>query len=180
MKDSIRTLYEKFGATYFYKHYGDSYENPHFEQIQKLLLEAKPFLDYSQVLDFCCGGGEVCEILQHAGYQNFSASDPYTYALFEKKFNQTCRRDSFEDVVRQGLPQSYSCIICSFAMHLCPEKMLHRLMHQLFIHAPHVVILTPHKRPDLSTYPDIILEKSFQTPTLKGKQVRLHIYRRAW
>jgi len=43
----------------------------------------------------------------------------------------------------------YSLVGCSFAMHLAAESLLPQLCLELAQAAPHLLILTPHKRPTL-------------------------------
>lgn len=177
MDESIRNLYERLGVDAYYKKYGEFYENPHFEQIESLIVQNESKLDYSNILDFACGGGEICSIIKTLGYNKFTASDPYTAKLFEKQLQQTCLSWSFLDVVKGKLSGNYSCIICSFALHLCPENLLYDLAIQLFKVSPILVIITPHKRPQLEKFEGISLNFEDYCLTPKGKKVRLKAYK---
>jgi hypothetical protein len=205
MKKAIREEYADHGVEAFYKTNAHVYENPHFPYIQSLLEQNKNRLDYSSVLDFCGGGGEVTIILQGMGFENSVGCDPFTHKLFEKNTGKKCWRFSFEDVVKRKLttkspPQSrlsvgtplesrdftdvqyltekkaFSTIICSFGMHLCPEKMLHPLVFQLFTLTDTVVIITPHKRPVLEEIDGVQLAFDDFTLTERGKKVFLKAY----
>ncbi|MCH2044001.1 MAG: hypothetical protein MK212_07630 [Saprospiraceae bacterium] len=179
-QEHIRKLYERLGVDRFYQDYGDQYTNPHEAQVKQLVLQNQERLDYSSVLDFCAGGGEVSQILLNLGYVDFKASDPYTYRLYEQKLGKKCEKWSFDQVLRGQMSGEYSCIICSFAMHLCDENKLYNLCVQLFQHTASLVILTPHKRPVLENFEgiDLVFEDHVLTP--KGKKIYLKTYTCAW
>jgi len=62
-------------------------------------------------------------------------------------------------------------------MHLCPEKQLYPLAYQLFQCSPQLVIITPHKRPQLEKLDGVNLDFDDFTLTQKGKKVFLKSYR---
>jgi hypothetical protein len=178
MAQPIRPLYEALGAEGYYQAFGDDYENPHLPEIRALLARNFEHFDCSgSVLDFAAGGGEVTRALQDLGAQNIRGSDPFTHRLYEKNTGLPCAQWSFRDVVRQGLPERYSLIISSFALHLCPAKDLFPLAWGLLQAAPTLVVLTPHKRPALEQLPGIALAWEDAVATPRGKQVRLKAYR---
>lgn len=175
--DKIRPLYDAYGAEGYYRQFADTYENPHFPEIKRLLERNLQRMDGSgQVLDFGAGGGEVCRVLQSLGMESLCGCDPFTYELFERKTGLPCLRLSFKDVIRQGLPGQYSTIISSFALHLCPEKDLFPLTWNLLQAAPLLVLITPHKRPALEKLPGIQLEWEDAVETERGKKVRMKAY----
>jgi hypothetical protein len=191
MKKAIREEYADHGVEAFYKTHAHVYENPHFLYIKSLLEKNKTRIDYSNVLDFCGGGGEVTIILQGMGFENAIGCDPFTFKLFEKNTGKKCWRFSFEEVVKRKLTAKYppssqeslqtvkkpfSAIICSFGMHLCPEKMLHPLVFQLFSLSEILVIITPHKRPVLENIEGVQLFFEDFTLTERGKKVFLKTY----
>lgn len=174
----IRPLYEQLGVDYYYEHYADAYENPHEPQIRQLLEQNQHRIDYTKVLDFCAGGGEVTQTLLGLGFSDMEAADPYTYQLYQKNTQRACARWDFDFLLRAPIEgKQYSAIICSFAMHLCPEYQLFTLCYNLFCMSPQLVIISPHKRPILEQYEGIRLEFLDTTPTEKGKQVFLKSYR---
>ena len=177
MKKAIRNQYAELGVENYYQQHADDYQNPHFEQIKILLERYQHQFDYNNVLDFCCGGGEVTLILKELGFDQTVGCDPFTFALYEKKIQKKCLQFSFEDVIRGKLTDNYTTIICSFAMHLCAEKKLYTLVSQLFKHAENLIILTPHKRPALEMWSafELILEDFALTE--RGKKVFLKSYR---
>ncbi len=175
--DAIRNQYSKLGATGYYQAFGKDYENPHFQEIRALLFQNAHRIDYSQVLDFCCGSGEVSIVLREMGYPLPLASDPYTNEAYHNNFNQNCLPLSFEEVIQGHLKGQFSAIICSFAMHLCPKKQLFPLTYQLFQHTDQLIIITPHKRPELELLSGIFLNFKDFTLTGRGKKVFLKSYR---
>ncbi|MEY4204412.1 MAG: hypothetical protein RL013_2116, partial [Bacteroidota bacterium] len=96
--------------------------------------------------------------------------------LYEKKTGLPCHRYSFMDVVKNGLDGAYSTIISSFAMHLCPHKDLFSLTWNLFQATPLLVIITPHKRPELELIPGVELCWQDITEDERGKKVRIKAY----
>lgn len=177
MAKAIRNAYSEQGVKAYYLENGAQYSNPHFLEIRTLLKQNETRIDYSQVLDFCCGSGEVSLVLQEMDFPLPSASDPYTQKAYEANFARSCQSYSFEDIIRGQLEGQFSAIICSFAMHLCPEKQLYPLVFQLFQHTSQLVILTPHKRPALEALDGVQLDFEDFTLTERGKQVRLKSYK---
>ncbi len=174
---AIRKKYEKHGVEAYYKTQWRHYHNPHFEQVRQLLIQNEQKLDYTNCLDFACGGGEVSMVLAELGYHNFEACDPFTYKLYQQKLKRPCNKWSFEDVVRGVLKDhQYSTIICSFAMHLCPPKQLYPLATALLRICSQIAIITPHKRPSFQQYPNILKVDEDFTLTARGKKVRMKTY----
>ena len=143
---SIREGYIELGVDNFYKLHSNDYQNPHKIIIQKLLLYAKENWNLGEnILDLCCGSGEVSEIFLD---RNIVGCDTYTYTLYENKTKNKCYNKTFQDIVSNGLENNYDTIVCSFALHLCPESMLPILLYQLSLKCNKLIILTPHKRPN--------------------------------
>lgn len=175
--EKIRPLYDKHGVDAYYRDHAGAYENPHFQEIKTLLHQNLYRLDTGAVLDFGAGGGEVTLALQDQGIQNITGCDPYTFELYEKNTGRPCLRHSFKTVIKSGLPGPYSVIISSFALHLCPAKDLFPLTWNLLQAAPLLVVLTPHKRPELETLPGIELVWADFALTERSKKVRCKAYR---
>lgn len=172
----IRNLYEQLGVDKYYKDYGNQYSNPHFAQIKELVIKNADRLNYHSILDFCSGGGEISLLVKGLGFDQITGSDPYTHQLYQKKLQQPCHKWSFDDVIKGVLTEQYSSIICSFAMHLCPEEKLYPLVLQLFQQTSSLVIITPHKRPILETLSGVHLDFVDHALTEKGKKVFLKHY----
>ncbi len=173
----IRKYYETHGVEGYYEQFGDQYENPHFPHVRQLLINNKSRIDYTNVLDLGCGGGEVTNVLQELGYSEMKGIDPFTKSLYESQTNCGCLSWSFEDIISKGIKGEFSSIICSFAMHLLPEKQLFPLCYQLFKATNQLVIITPHKRPVLESIPQILLDFEDFVLTSKEKKVRLKAYK---
>ena len=191
MKKAIRTEYAEKGVDEYYKTHADVYENPHFSYIKSLLIQNQHRIDYAHVLDFSCGGGEVTLILSELTLSNedispqkkdnqFLGCDPFTFKLYEKNTGYRCLPFSFEDVVKGKVTPSvsdpFSAIICSFGMHLCAEKMLYSLVYQLFMYSKNIIIITPHKRPQLEKISGVELVFDDFVLTERGKKVFLKSY----
>lgn len=176
----IRLLYEQFGAENYYRDHADEYANPHLPEVADLLGRNLHRLDCSGgVLDFSAGGGEVTLALQKLHVGNITGCDPFTFDLYAKNTGLPCLRHSFEDVLKSAPLGHFSLIISSFALHLCPAKDLWPLAWHLFQSAPTLVIITPHKRPELENLPGIQLIWEDFSLTERGKKVRMKAYRMA-
>lgn len=178
--NAIRLKYEENGVAGYYSQFATQYINPHFEYIKALLIKNQPKLDYTKGLDFCAGNGEVSQVWQALGYTDFVGSDCFTFESYEKNLGISCFKYSFEDIVKSKFvfPHHFSVIVCSFAMHLCPEKWLFSLVNNLFLYTDVVAIITPHKRPQLEIFEDIVLDFEDFVLTEKGKKVFLKVYKR--
>ncbi len=177
MSDGIRNQYSDLGVEGFYCKEGANYSNPHFSQVEELLQKNEHRIDYSQVLDFCCGSGEVSFVLEQMGYLKTIASDPFTQEAYKQRMGKKCQSWTFEDIVKGKLVGTYSAVVCSFAMHLCADDLLFPLSYQLFQHTPHLIIITPHKRPELEKLEGIHLDFEDFCLTDRGKKVRLRAFR---
>jgi len=181
-QQAIRNQYVAQGVDAYYQQHGDTYENPHFAQITALLENNQSRIDYSQTLDFCAGGGEVTQVLQKLGHTKVKGCDPYTYELYTQNTQLDCLTYNFQEVIQGKLnevftPQTFTSIICSFAMHLCPEKQLYPLVFNLFQLTNRLVIITPHKRPILEDIAQVHLDFEDYALTKRGKKVKLKSYR---
>lgn len=176
---SIRKKYNEYGVDKYYLKYASEYSNPHAKMIKELLISNEALIDYNNVFDLSAGSGLVSSILIELGYLIGGASDPYLSEVYQKKLKLPCKNVSFLDIVRDGLREKYSCIICSFALHLCRLDLLHDLVVQLFLWSNMIVIITPHKRPQLELIKNINI-KLVQTNHVKdqyGKKTFLKIYK---
>ena len=179
---AIRNEYAELGVENYYREHADVYENPHFPYIQQLIEQNKHRIDYSKTLDLACGGGEVTLILRGLGFDDTVGSDPFTQILFEKNTGKNCLTLSFEDIIKGTLSHfnlnnlHFTSIISSFAMHLCPEKQLFPLVAQLFLWTKNIVIITPHKRPELEKLSNVALLFEDFVLTKRGKKVFLKSY----
>ena len=149
---AIRKGYEEYSVAGFYEKFGDDYRNPHEAAIQAILpLAVNQWqLDLAKVLDLACGSGEVTLVLKSLGASDIDGIDPYTYNAYFKRTGQSAATFTFEEIASGIISdRNYSLIICSFALHLVDDSRLPVLAYQLSLIAKAIVIITPHKRPQL-------------------------------
>jgi len=149
---SIRAEYERHGAEAYYLRFGAAYRNPHEPMIWRALDAAigqwQPEL--SHVLDLAAGSGEVTLLLRERGAAQIDGIDPYTAEAYRQRTGQEAERHTFADIAAGALAgRRYSLIVCSFALHLCERSRLPRLMMELRAISASLLILTPHKRPEI-------------------------------
>jgi SAM-dependent methyltransferase len=149
---SIRKEYERHGVKDFYEEHGGDYRNPHEAAIRVALHEglSRWQVDLSRVLDLACGSGEVTLVLQGLGCTSIDGIDPYTGEAYRARTGRMAETFTFEQIAEGALEgRRYSLIVCSYALHLLPISRLPVLVYQLSRIAPTLIILTPHKRPQL-------------------------------
>lgn len=144
--DAIINEYKKHGVDNFYRLHSHDYENPHKAVVEDLILDAKDKWHINgNVLDLCCGSGEVSNVLKDFDVEGL---DAYTKELYEKNTNNRCIQMTFKDIVRFGLEKSYDNVICSYALHLCEKSMLPMLLYQISQASNNLFVVTPHKKPN--------------------------------
>jgi len=151
-KKSLRNAYIEHDIETYYQKFGDDYRNPHEAIIQQILelTNQQWALDWHRVLDLACGSGEVTLALENIGILNVEAIDPFTYKNYQERTGKIARQFSFEEIATGALAgEKYSLIICSFALHLVPESRLPILLYHLGLVSNHLLIITPHKRPEI-------------------------------
>jgi SAM-dependent methyltransferase len=175
---AIRAAYERYGVEGFYQRFGAGYRNPH-ERAMRAALQAavvrwNPPLGC--VLDLACGSGEVTLALRELGCDSVDGIDPYTYQAYAERTGQLAERLTFEQIAAGALAgRRYGTIVCSFALHLVALSRLPALVAQLNLVGEALLILTPHKRPQLRP------EWGWKClDELVVDRVRVRYYRRAW
>ena len=151
-EQAIRKEYEQQGVRGFYEQFGDIYRNPHEEAIRTALNDglSRWQVDLSHVLDLACGSGEVTLALQELGCTSIDGIDPYTAEAYQARTGRQAELLTFEQIAEGALEdRRYSLIVCSYALHLLPVSCLPVVTYQLQRLAPTLIILTPHKRPQL-------------------------------
>ena len=152
----IRVEYEEHGATGFYEQFGEDYRNPHEPIICEILHRAASQWNFDlphwRVLDLACGSGEATLALCELGAKSIDGFDPYTSAAYFKRTQQHAEAVSFADIA-SGVLQArrYDLCVCSFALHLSPPSLLPLLCWQLATSCARLLVLTPHKRPHISS-----------------------------
>lgn len=152
----VRNGYSELGVDNYYLLHKDDYCNPHFDVIREMLLREKIT---GNVLDLCCGSGEVSKVLKGCF---IIGSDPYTYNLYKKNTGYSCYSFSFLDIAQGKLSSEniyFDYIICSFALHLCPVSLLPMVLYELSRVSEKLIILSPHKRPYIKEY--WVLKRSY-------------------
>ncbi len=176
-ESAIRRQYEKHGAQTFYQQYGAAYRNPHEAAIRGMLRVVVPRwqLDLTRVLDLACGSGEVTLVLRELGAATIDGIDPYTGAAYQARTGQAAEGLSFEQIVEGALSgRTYSLIVCSFALHLLTASRLPALLFRLAEVAPRLLILTPHKRPEIKEAWGWTLEDELMIERVRGRVYRKH------
>ena len=169
---SVRAGYEELGIEGYYKAHSEDYSNPHIKEIEYLLKQEihKSYFG-TDILDLCCGGGEVTNILkeyEEIRKYNIEGLDPYTAPAYKKNTGKDCLIYDFKDIVQGALEnKKYHTIISSFAMHLCDESMLNSLLYQLSLITNTLVIITPHKRPEIKNWWEEVEKIKYNGITLK-------------
>jgi SAM-dependent methyltransferase len=139
------------GPASYYRDHGATYANPHAPIVAECLSEAivRWKLDLSCVLDLACGAGEVTvAIRDRCG--SVAGIDPFTHEAYTRATGLPCELMSFEAISTGSLRgRSFSLVVCSFAMHLCPASRLPALVMELAEVTAGLLILTPHKKPVL-------------------------------
>jgi SAM-dependent methyltransferase len=149
---AIRSAYERYGVAGFYQRFGDTYRNPHEAAIRTALPLALTRWDLAldRVLDLACGSGEITLALQELGCSSIDGIDPYTYQAYAERTGRTAERYTFEQIAAGALAgRAYDTIVCSFALHLLALSRLPALAAQLSLIGDALLVLTPHKRPQL-------------------------------
>jgi SAM-dependent methyltransferase len=173
---AIRRQYEQLGAQSFYERHGAEYHNPHEAAIRAVLRVVVPRwqLDLTRVLDLACGSGEITLALGELGAGAVAGLDPYTGAAYRARTGQAAEVLSFEQVAEGALAgRAYSLVVCSFALHLLAASRLPALLFRLAEIAPRLLILTPHKRPEIKAAWGWALEDEVVI-----ERVRARVYRR--
>jgi len=151
-RPAIRHEYESRGVAGFYRQSGAHYRNPHEPQVRKSLQFAAAHwnLDLSHVLDLAAGSGEVTLALRDLGAKQIEAIDPFTFAAYRERTGTEAGRETFEQIAAGALAgRTYSLIVCSFALHLVENSRLAQLCYALSQISGTLLILTPHKRPEI-------------------------------
>lgn len=149
---AIRQAYQASGIVGFYRDRGEDYRNPHEPAIrQSLIAVAQDWnLDLTNVLDLAAGSGEVTLALRDLGAGRIDGIDPYTFEAYRRRTGQAAGYESFEQIADGALAgRNYSLIVCSFAMHLVERSRLPGLCYALSRIGDALLILTPHKRPEI-------------------------------
>jgi hypothetical protein len=102
------------------------------------------------VLDLAAGSGEATLALRELGAAAVHGIDPFTHEAYAQRTGQAAERLTFADIAAGALEgRRYTLIVASFALHLCEPSRLPKLMLQLSRISDALLVLTPHKRPQI-------------------------------
>lgn len=171
--DGIRNAYARMGVERFYQAHGATYRNPHEDAVIAGIGHCFETwsLDFEHTLDLACGSGEVTlAIMARQDDVQVDGVDPYTGEAYTERTGQPCHSLSFADIAMHGFDAHYSVIVCSYALHLCPKSRLPGLLWQLSQASDTLVVITPHKKPEIKP----------QTGWILHDEVRLDGTRTRW
>jgi 2-polyprenyl-3-methyl-5-hydroxy-6-metoxy-1,4-benzoquinol methylase len=149
---SIHREYEQHGVHGYYEKFSDAYRNPHEAAIRLAFQEglSRWQVDLSCVLDLACGSGEITLALMETGCAQIDGIDPYTAEAYQARTGKLAETFTFEQIADGALEgRRYSLIVCSYALHLLSTSRLPVLAYQLTRIAPALIVVSPHKRPNL-------------------------------
>lgn len=149
----IRPGYDSLGPTTYYATHGHNYANPHEGLIRRLvdswIDRHQPPAD-SRILDLACGSGEITMIFRERGISQVTGIDPYTGQAYMARTGLEALPHNFVSVSRGTIDElRFDFVFCSFALHLAEPGLLPQVCQRLAGIAPALVILTPHKRPEI-------------------------------
>jgi SAM-dependent methyltransferase len=147
---SVREAYAQFGVETWYSSHGSEYRNPHEEGVRHAVASFVRRFPPGRVLDLACGSGEVTLALRDVGVEldRIDGCDPFTAEAYRARTGKEALPWSFIELTR-GLEREYGTVVCSFALHLCPPSWLPVLVRSLAWSSQALLVLTPHKRPEL-------------------------------
>jgi 2-polyprenyl-3-methyl-5-hydroxy-6-metoxy-1,4-benzoquinol methylase len=149
---SIRSEYVERGVAGYYAAQGDAYRNPHEDCARFALAQAvrRWSLDLAHVLDLACGSGEMTLELRELGAGEIDGVDPYTAAAYRRRTGRDAMPLTFAEIASGALAERrYSLIVCSYALHLEETSRLPGLLRALGQSSSALLLLSPHKRPQL-------------------------------
>ena len=155
----MRKEYNEHGVVGFYEKFGKTYRNKHFPEIKRVIRTIASALPEDlprgriRLLDLACGSGEAALAFVDAGLTSLDlvdGCDPYTFEAFKEMVGKTAHPWSFEDIADGKLDdRKYDLCICSFALHLVDSSKLLGVCYQLATACKYLLVLTPHKKPDI-------------------------------
>jgi SAM-dependent methyltransferase len=179
------------GADGYYREFGHQYRNPHEDGVAAMVARIPkmfPELDLqtASVLDLACGSGEVTIALLDAKPgltgQQITACDPYTSEAFARRtkiYRATtpgllAQPWSFADIANGALEERhFDLIVCAYALHLCEQSWLPSVCMALAAASDRLVVITPHKRPEIEPWWGWLLREEYRDPAYR---IRLRAY----
>lgn len=152
VSESIRRGYEDMGVQQFYSKNKNTYTNPHLEDVKKCLDLIIDKVSIGKFLDLGCGNGEVSNYLNKNGFKNFKGLDPHFSEIYKSNFNKECFNLTFEEVSKNGLPESFDTIIASYSIHLCDKSYFDNLLYNISLNCRIFVVISPNKNQNIESY----------------------------
>ncbi|MCA9540428.1 MAG: class I SAM-dependent methyltransferase [Myxococcales bacterium] len=151
-RPAVRDGYVAFGVEGYYARHRTDYQNPHEPQVHgAIALAVEAFaLPIEPALDLACGSGEATRALEALGATRIEGVDPFTGPAYAARTGRPAEAHDFAAIAAGALAgRRYGLIVCSFALHLCPPSRLPGLTWALSRLAPRLLVLSPHKRPEV-------------------------------
>lgn len=147
----IRDNYVNQTVEGYYLSNSHSYVNPHYNIIKENLVSfiEDSNISFFNMLDLCCGSGEVSKILTNS--VNVGC-DPYMHTRYINETNNKCYSYNFKDIAIGKLTERFDLIVCSFALHLCEKSLLHNVLYNLSLISDNLIIVSPNKNPIIDKY----------------------------
>ena len=151
--EPIRQGYDQVGPDSYYVTHKADYRNPHEPIIRRLLdkwtQDESPPIS-SNLLDLACGSGEISHFFQTLGFTKIDAIDPFTAEAYNNRTGLVAAPHDFAAIADGAISHRfYDYIFCSFALHLAQQSRLPVICMNLAEISDHLIILTPHKRPEI-------------------------------
>jgi SAM-dependent methyltransferase len=151
--EPIRPAYDRLGPDAYYAAHGHDYANPHEPIVRRLLTEwyesRRPPVD-ARILDLACGSGEVTCFFLECGHRQVTGADPFTAEAYRRRTGLDALPLDFVSIAQGALAdRRYDFVICSFALHLAESGLAPQVCVRLAEIAPELIVLTPHKRPEI-------------------------------
>jgi SAM-dependent methyltransferase len=143
------------GADGWYREQGSIYANPHEPAVIAAVADAVaswPELFDGPILDLCCGSGEVTLALRslEVAADHITGCDPFTGLAYAARCGSEALPFTFAAIADGALVgRTFTTVVCSYALHLCDASWLPRVCFALRETASNLVVITPHKRPEL-------------------------------
>ncbi|MBI1324606.1 methyltransferase domain-containing protein [bacterium] len=149
----VRPGYDILGPAGYYAAHAADYANPH-EPIVRRLVEAwidrHSLATEARILDLACGSGEISIVFRSRGFGNVTGVDPFTGPAYLRRTGQEALPHDFVAISQGSLDSLvFDAVFCSFALHLADAGMLPQICLRLAQISPQLVVLTPHKRPEI-------------------------------
>lgn len=150
---SIHDNYINHTVRGYYEKHGDVYRNPHEPRVRAAIIEGMERLHRppGRVLDLACGSGEATLALVELGW-SVHGIDPYTGKIYRERTRLQPESVTFEQVAAGWISERrYDLIVCSYAMHLVDKSRLPILCFRLSEISPLLMVVSPHKRPEIKS-----------------------------